>query len=102
MLLEEASPILKVRLCLLAPHPSCPGPSSGLDVGSLGPERLSFRAREKEEKHMQGLGEPGARLERVLQSWVPKEGDTPEAEPFYPHSGRGAALPCFFPLLQQR
>lgn len=41
VLLEEAGPILKVRLCLLAPLP-------GLDVGSLGPERLSFRAERRE------------------------------------------------------
>lgn len=71
MLLEEASPILKVKAMSSSPqHPSCPGPYCKL-MGSLGPERLELQAERK--AHAGAGGEPG-RLEsaaRVLGS--PKE-----------------------------
>lgn len=86
VLLEEAGPILKVRLCLLAPSiPAALASLPRLDVGSLGPERLSFRAeRRKAHAGAGGCCSPG----------VPEERDTsggtslPEAEPFSPHPGK--------------
>lgn len=94
VLLEEVSPISRVRLCPLAPAtPAALAPLPGLGVGSQGPERLSFRAERRKSSCGDWRGSLGPGWRAAGGPEVPRRRHfwgrgRPEADASSPHPGK--------------